>query len=120
MFNKTVIVYYINVGNLDPAEVQEFMRHTRENGSIKANANLTEDEVNNLIELFVPVRGQDTRIELLTRPVITTSEQEKYDALLQLSVLDNKLDRVVSHINAINETREVLIEKRPRGGMVYG
>jgi hypothetical protein len=114
MFNKTIIVYYLNVGNLDPQDVQEFMAHTRNNASIKNNQTLTDEERDSLVEIFVPVRNQDTRIELLTKPTFVTLEEEKYSALLNLERLDNKLEKVVAHINAEAERREVLIEKIPR------
>jgi len=113
MFNKTIIVYYLNVGNLDPQDVQEFMAYTRNNASIKNNQTLTDEEKDSLVEIFVPVRNQDTRIELLTKPTFVTLEEEKYSALLNLERLDNKLEKVVAHINAEAERREVLVEKIP-------
>jgi hypothetical protein len=112
MLNKTILVYYINVGNLNHEDVQEMMVHTKNNASIKNNANLTEEEKNDLIELFVPVRNQETRIEILTKPTFVTLEEEKYSALLNLVRLDNKLDRVVSYINAEHEKRVVMFEKQ--------
>jgi hypothetical protein len=63
--------------------------------------------------MYVPVRNQDTRIELLTKPTFVTLEEEKYAALLNLERLDNKLEKVVSCINAEAERRQVLFEKRP-------
>jgi hypothetical protein len=35
MFNKTILVYYINVGNIAPEDVQAMMANTRQNASIK-------------------------------------------------------------------------------------
>ena len=90
------------------------MAHTRNNASIKNNQTLTDEERDSLVEIFVPVRNQDTRIELLTKPTFVTLEEEKYSALLNLERLDNKLEKVVAHINAEAERREVLIEKIPR------
>jgi hypothetical protein len=113
MFNKTVFVYYINVENLSREEVGECMKIARDNGSIKNNVVMSDEDKEDVVEIFIPTREGQTRIEMLTRPTFVTLEEEKYAALLNLERLDNKLDRVVSYINAEAERREVIIEKNP-------
>ena len=100
MFNKTIIVFYVDVGNLALDETNEFMKNIQRTASIKTNGDLNEEEKKELIEYFIPIRNQgQTRIEILNQPIFITTEEEKYKAMLKMEQIDNKLDKITSVIN---------------------
>lgn len=105
MLNKTIIVFYVNVGNLEQADVAAYVRNVQ--NIIKP----LEEDKNDVINYVIPVRGQDTRVECINAPILITSEEQKYEALLKMEKLDNKLDRLTSYLNAACESREVFTEK---------
>lgn len=112
MFNKTIIVFYVDVGHLSPDETNGFMKNIQQTASIKTNGDLSEEEKKELIEYFIPIRNQgQTRIEILNQPIFITTEEEKYRAMLKMEQIDNKLDKITSVINVELEKREVLVEK---------
>src|ERR1035437_3964423 len=99
MFDKTILVFYINVGNSHSDEVGDIIERVR-----KMIKPLKEDE-DKIIQYIIPVRNQDTKIECLNVPIHITSEEhlEKYRA--EIKRMDDKLDRITSVINAKSETR---------------
>ncbi len=106
MLNKTILVFYVNVGNIGAKETSEYVNRLKE--SIK----LPDEDANNVINYIIPVRGDsETRVECINMPTIITSEEQKYDILLRMEKLDNKLERISSQINADYERRKVIVEK---------
>ena len=106
MLDKTIIVFYVNIGNLDNADVSAYIEKV--NNAIKPS----EEDKKHVIHYVIPVRNQDTKVECLNIPKILTTEKEKYKFRLKLDNIDNKLDRITSYINASAEKRNVIIEKK--------
>jgi hypothetical protein len=107
MLNKTIVVFYVNVGNLEQSDVSEYIKKVHE--TIKP---LDEDK-DSVIHYVIPIRGdQETKVECINAPIIITSEEQKYEILLKMEKMNNKLDRITSYINAECESRTVLTEKK--------
>ena len=105
MLDKTILVFYINVGNVDPEGVSEIIKKVQD--MIKPSK---EDE-GKLLQYVIPVRDQETKIECVNVPTLIDSKEQlkKYEA--EIKKIDDKLDRITSTINASNEKRTVLSEK---------
>ena len=105
MLDKSIIVFYINVGNLDHEGVSGMIKKVQD--MIKP---LPEDAVK-VIQYVIPVRDQETKIECINSPVYFSSEDQVKKYKDEIKRMDDKLDRITSTINAKNETRSVLSEK---------
>lgn len=105
MLNKSIIVFYINVGHLDPEGVSEIIKKVQD--MIKP---LPED-ADKVIQYVIPVRDQETKIECINSPVYFSSEEQVKKYKDEIKRMDDKLDRITSVLNAENETRIVLSEK---------
>lgn len=105
MLDKTILVFYINVGNASHQEVDEIVSNIRK--TIKANK---EDE-EKIMHYIIPVRDQETKIECLNSPLYISDERMKEDIINKMKIIDNRLDRITSSLNAEYESRNVLTEK---------
>ena len=105
MLDKTILVFYINVGQLSYSDVEEAISKVKELAKPKK-----EDE-DKVIQYIIPVRDQETRVECINAPVYVSSERHKEEIMSKIKALDNKLDRITSHINANFEKRNVITEK---------
>lgn len=113
MLNRTILVFYIDIGNLEQSDVAKYIERVQNTCSLKSNNKISKEEYDSVLEYFVPVRGdgKGTRIECINMPVFITNEEEKYKALLKIEKIDNKLDKITSQINASIESRKVITEK---------
>lgn len=105
MINKTILIFYINVGHANSSDTSVIIERVR--NAIKP---LKEDE-NKILQYVIPVRDQETKVECLNAPTLIFSEEhlEKYKA--EIKRMDDRLDRITSVINAESETRNVIVEK---------
>lgn len=69
--DKLILVYYVNVGNLDKSEVPEFMG--------KFIKYVKDD---NIIQYHIPVRGEKSRIECINPKLINKDEFKKVQEIL--------------------------------------
>ena len=87
---KPVLVHYINVGNLDEADVQGYI------GSI---ADSCKDSYKGEYHaLFIPVRGQETKVECLN-PIALDKGEER--------------DKIINNINNLKFNVGEMIRKAP-------
>ena len=105
MLNKTILVFYIDVGNLSYEESKNLLSNVR--NMIKPK----DGDENNVIQYVIPVRDQQTRVECLNAPTFISSEKFSADIIEKLEATDRKLERITSCINAQNEMRTVIVEK---------
>jgi hypothetical protein len=72
---KPVIVFYVNVGNLSEQDVHQYLEMVRENvGDFNGEYH----------KLVIPVRDQETRVDLLT-PNLIYAEKEDLEKFKQAS-----------------------------------
>jgi hypothetical protein len=105
MLNKTILVFYINVGHLSQEEVSNTIERVRE--MVKPS----EKDNDDVVSYIIPVRDQETRVECINAPVFVASEIMKENVIKKIEDVDRKLDRITAHINASAEMRKVIIEK---------
>lgn len=105
MLDKTILVFYINVGNASPQEVNEIIANVRK------TINSNEEDKEKIMHYIIPVRDQETKIECLNFPLFISNEKMKEDILNKMKIIDNRLDRIISSLNAEYESRNVLTEK---------
>ena len=106
MLNKTIIVFYINVGNLSQEEVAKTIDSVRE--LIKP----TEEDEDKVIHYIIPVRDSETRVECINAPTFIADKKMQEEAINRIATIDRRLDRITSTINSWSETRKVRIEKK--------
>ena len=106
MLNKTIMVFYINVGSSS----QEDVNITIEN--VRKLIEPSEEDKDKVINYIIPVRDQETKIECINNPIFVYSKELEEDMLKKIEGVNNKLDRITSHINASNEIRKVVTEKK--------
>ena len=86
---KLILVFYIGVGNLPPAEVSEFMQDVV--------ANLKKDKQKDIIYYFIPVRNQETKIECINPKLVSEDDYKK--AKEALDNMNLKLQEIISDLN---------------------
>jgi hypothetical protein len=106
MLDKTIIVFYINVGNSSHQEVEEIIENVRNKTKI------SEEDSKSCIQYIIPVRDQETKIECINAPIYVSSEEIKEDITGKIELVNRKLDRITSYINARSETRKIITEKQ--------
>ncbi len=105
MLDKTILVFYINVGNVENYEMTEYM------ANVKRMIELKEDDKDKVIQYVIPVCDQETRVECINAPMFITSETISEDIMKKIEATNRNLERITSHINAVAETRKVIVEK---------
>jgi hypothetical protein len=106
MLNKTILVFYINVCNLNQEEVTNTIENIR--NLIKPS----EEDRDDVIHYIIPVRDQETKIECINAPIFITSKDMEKEVNKKMEIIDKKLDRITSYVNANAEIRKVIIEKK--------
>ena len=105
MLNKTILVFYVNVGNVDNEDVSQYIEN------FKRIIESKEEDKDDVIHYIIPVRDQETRIECINAPMFITSETVSEDIIKKIEATNRNLERITAHINAVAETRKVIIEK---------
>jgi len=106
MLDKTILVFYMNVGNMSQEDVGNYIRR------VKKEAQLKDGDEDQVLSIFVPVRDMPTKVECLNVPTILTTEKQQKHFLDRIKFIDKKLDRISSYFNAEAESRNVITEKR--------
>ena len=96
---KPVLVHYINIGNLDNLEVSDYIERIK--------MTLTYDYEYHCI--FLPVREQSTRIEILN-PQIINEKDEKNKFISNLNNLKKQTEDMMKNFPFLNK-KLLLIEK---------
>jgi hypothetical protein len=106
MLDKTILVFYIEVGNIDPSDIDAYIE--------KMKLRTKTEYDSEIIKYYIPTRGEkNSRIECVNKQIIVTEENYKkyfstpYD-------ISKKLDRIVSIFNAWFSRKSVLFEKNRR------
>lgn len=108
MLDKTILVYYINIGNLDPGDTHSYISNIKE----KINENLSIDDKDKLIQYFIPIRSGDSKIECINNPIYILSDSDiSSDGSKIVKNIENKLEKMMAQINSNFESRDVLVEK---------
>ncbi len=89
MQEKTILVYYINVGNMSSEEVSEFLQN------ISTGLIETEKE-NNILSYLVPIKDTETRIECINPRLLT--EEEYLEAKNALKNCKRKMNEFVESL----------------------
>lgn len=105
MLDKTIIVYYINVDNMDPRDVGDIIKNVQ--NLVKPS----KEDAKKMIQYVIPVRNTPSKIECINNPIYFSHKSQVEKHKLEIKKLNSKLDRITSYINASNETRTVLSEK---------
>ena len=84
--NKIIFIYYINVGNLSNVRAQSHMNDMMNMMSIT-------NDYSDVIEYFIPVVDQETKIEMLNP-----------------SLNCNNTEEIVKKLEELNETYKMLVE----------
>ncbi len=106
MLNKTILVFYINVGNSSSEEAKKIVESVRDSVTLK------DGEKEHAIQYIIPVRDQETKVECINAPVYISSKEKLEEFEFRIEKINKKLDRITAHINAENEIRNVLTEKK--------
>ena len=96
---KPVLVHYINVGNLDHMDIRAYIEQ------IKNECNYDGE----YHAVFIPVRGQDTKIECLN-PIIFEDSREKRNFVNRLNGMTYKVDELINKIPYMS--RNILLIER--------
>lgn len=105
MLNKTILVFYVNVGGLEYSDVNEYL------SKFKKAIELQEEDLNNVIQYIIPVYDQETRVECINVPTLITTEMMKEEIVAKIEATNTKLERITSYFNAHSEIRKVITEK---------
>lgn len=106
MLNKTILVFYINVGNASHEDVQKITESVRNLISLK------KEDKEETIQYIIPVRDQETKVECINNPIYILSNMQMEEYQLKIEKINKKLDRITASINAENEIRKVIVEKK--------
>ena len=106
MLDKTILVFYINVGNLDHGDVPKYIDNMKQKLTLKS-----EKDNDSMIRYFIPIREGDSRIECLNLPQIIISEKVHKNILSKFNKVNNNLERISSCLNAEVERRNIILEK---------
>ncbi len=92
--DKLILVYYVDIGNLCPEDVDEYI-----NKLIERNKN------ENMVQYFVPVRDQETRIDCINPKLLPEDEYEEVREVIerQKRAYNNNLKHLRSE-NSLNFT----------------
>jgi hypothetical protein len=89
---KPVLVHYINIGNLDPMDIRNFME------TLKDEINYN-DEYHSV---FLPVRNQDSKVECLN-PIFFEEGKEKRILKNRLNGISYKMNELIDRMPYINK-----------------
>ena len=59
---RPILIYYINVGNIDEKDVVEYIKKVKINISLKSDAS---GKFSDITELYIPLRNGETHVEVL-------------------------------------------------------
>lgn len=105
MLDKTILVFYVNVGNMEPGDVSTYMSR------LKEQMNLKPEDNDKVLCFFIPIRNEATKVECLNVPTVVATEKQLNKYLNKLGRVEGKLDRITAAINATAEKRRVITEK---------
>ena len=75
MLNKTILVFYINVGQLNLEETN------RQINSVRDLIRLEGEDKENTIQYVIPVRDEETRVECINNTILVASEEMKKERI---------------------------------------
>lgn len=105
IFDKLILVFYIDVSNVIPHEVHRFITKVREE-----TTPTNQSDSNKMLRYFVPINGP-SRIECLNPPCLCGSNKKNSKSIeKKLCDVNDRLDRLVESMYPIK--RRVLIEKK--------
>lgn len=105
MLDKTILVFYINVGNIDYADVSRYINNMADQTAP------AEEDKDKIIRYFLPVRDEPSRVECINNPTFVLDKKLHKSLIEKLEKTNDNLLRITSSINAHAETRNVKIEK---------
>lgn len=108
MLDKTILVFYIDIGNLAPEDVARYMDR------VKASVKFSDEDESKTIKIFIPIRDKSSYVEclnVLNSNIVVSTEEEKEKMVTKIETVNKKIDRIVSVFNARDEKRGVLFEK---------
>jgi hypothetical protein len=85
--NKTILIFYINIGNLNDDEIESYM--------INVADHLKEKEDDSILSYFIPTRESETRVECVNPRIISYEEND---------VLVSKLEKIKNNLEEIIKT----------------
>lgn len=101
MLNKTILVFYVDVGSLPHDEAHNYIQ------IIKGATQLKPEDEEQVIKYIIPVSDGGTRVECLNPQSSCASNNDKINEKIEM--INDRLDRVDGIMFPI--TRKVLFEK---------
>ena|ERR1035437_5335687 len=105
MLDKTIVVFYIAVANIEPYDRGEYMSRTQE----AIIGKTSEEDSEKMIRYFIPILEGDSRVECINTPIYVSEKQIYDDMVKKIEEIDNKLDKITSKMYPL--TRKILLEK---------
>lgn len=104
IFNKLILVFYVDVSNVPPPNISEYIRIVRE-----ATTPPDLDDSNKMLRYFIPINGPN-RLECLNPPVSYCCNNKKSKSFVKkLEETNNRLDRLLESMFPVK--RRILTEK---------
>ncbi len=99
--DKLILVFYIDVGNISPSEVAEYIEGIRDNTRV--------GDINEVVQFYIPVRDQETRVECINPKFVTDEDMiKKFEK--QIKGVNSKCEQIMSAFPYFYKKR-LLIEK---------
>jgi hypothetical protein len=103
IFGKLILVFYVDVRNMNSHEISEYITRARE-GTLGEP-----EDTKKMIRYFIPIYGE-SRVECLNPPGWCCCNEDKKNTMkLRLQEVDMRLDRVCEAL--FPPTRRVIVEK---------
>lgn len=79
--DSLIIVFYINVSDVDPQEMPVYMTDIK--------ANFAKDKADDVVEIFIPINNGDSRVECINPKAASDDDMQRINTLI--NELNNKI-----------------------------
>lgn len=79
--DSLIIVFYINVSDVDPQEMPVYMTDIKDN--------FAKDKADDVVEFFIPIKNGDSRVECINPKAASDDDMQRINTLI--NELNNKI-----------------------------
>lgn len=79
--DSLIIVFYINVSDVDPQEMPVYMNDIKDN--------FAKDKADDVVEIFIPIKNGDSRVECINPKAVSDNDMLRINTLI--NELNNKI-----------------------------